>query len=50
VSSSYEEYDDATLEGLLFDYAQVFSVIESKMHMSSIAEIEALLQLETNLH
>ena len=39
----HEEYVDALLEGLSFDYAPVIFVIESKKHTPSIAEIEALL-------
>ena len=39
----HEEHVDAILEGLPSDYAPVVSVIESKKHMPSIAEIEALL-------
>ena len=38
-----EEYVDALLEGLLLDYAPVISVIGSKKHTPSIAEIKALL-------
>ena len=39
----HEEYVDALLEGLPFDYAPVISVIESKKRTPSIAEIKALL-------
>ena len=39
----HEEHVDAILEGLPSDYAPVVSVIESKKHIPSIAEIEALL-------
>jgi len=39
----HEEYVDVLLEGLLSDYAPVISIIESKKHAPSIAEIEALL-------
>jgi len=39
----HEEHVDAILEGLPSDYAPVVSVIESKKHTPSIAEIETLL-------
>ena len=39
----HEEYVDALLEGLPFDYAPVISVIESKKRTPCIAEIKALL-------
>ena len=39
----HHEYVDMILEGLSFDYTLMISVIESKKHTLSIAEIETLL-------
>jgi len=45
----HEEYVNSILKGLPSNYALVVSVIKSKRHMSSIAEIEAILYHETHL-
>jgi len=39
----HEEHVDVILEGILYDYAHVVSIIESKKHISLIIEVEALL-------